>query len=189
MAPGRKDVTVTRTNGGADIFRLAGPFGDDNLIRHQGLVWWTGFEQLERIVNFRPPQVTLWQFCVRAAKPWRNPTEWSGAQALSSKPPAASARILIIRFSGSIAFRRPAVADVFIVGLVPADRVVSELEMRHDLAVVENRRAGDWGQSTRARRGYSRESRPTLVQNRRDRGKGPVDGNPPDEGREIVGLP
>src|SRR5215831_11377324 len=43
MALGRKDVTVTRTNGGADIFRLAGLFGDDNLIRHQGLVWWTGF--------------------------------------------------------------------------------------------------------------------------------------------------
>src|SRR6516162_6611685 len=42
MALGRKDVTVTRTNGGADIFRLAGLFGDDNLIRHQGarLVDW-----------------------------------------------------------------------------------------------------------------------------------------------------
>src|SRR5207302_2613252 len=25
-------------------FRLAGLFGDDNLIRHRGLVWWTGFE-------------------------------------------------------------------------------------------------------------------------------------------------
>src|SRR5262249_22142317 len=42
MALGRKDVTVTRTNGGADIFRLAGLFGDDNLIRHQRLVGWTG---------------------------------------------------------------------------------------------------------------------------------------------------
>jgi len=39
----------------------------------------------------------------------------------------------------------------------------------------------DWGQSAR-----SRESRPTLVQNRRDVGKGLVDGNPLDEGREIV---
>jgi hypothetical protein len=29
------------------------------------------------------------------AKPWRNATEWSGAQALSLKPPAASERILI----------------------------------------------------------------------------------------------
>src|SRR5215467_10057646 len=54
MALGRKDVTVTRTNGGADIFRLAGLFGDDNLIRHQGLVCWTGFAHPERIVNYRP---------------------------------------------------------------------------------------------------------------------------------------
>src|SRR5215469_6940768 len=54
MALGRKDVTVTRTNGGADIFRLAGLFGDDNLIRHQALVWWTGFEHPERIVNYQP---------------------------------------------------------------------------------------------------------------------------------------
>jgi hypothetical protein len=34
------------------------------------------------------------------------------AQALSSKPPAASARILIIQFSGSIAFRRPGVRRI-----------------------------------------------------------------------------
>src|SRR5215831_11870976 len=54
MALGRTDVTVTRTNGGADIFRLVGLFGDDNLIRHQGLVWWTGFVHPERIVNYRP---------------------------------------------------------------------------------------------------------------------------------------
>src|SRR5215472_14015853 len=54
MALGRKDVTVTRTNGGADIFRLAGLFGDDNLICHHGLVWWTGFAHPERIVNYRP---------------------------------------------------------------------------------------------------------------------------------------
>jgi hypothetical protein len=54
MTLGRKDVTVTRTNRGADIFRLAGLFGDDNLIRHQGLVWWTGFEHPERIVNYPP---------------------------------------------------------------------------------------------------------------------------------------
>src|SRR5262249_29286868 len=54
MALGRKDVTVTSTNGGTDIFRLAGLFGDDNLIRHQGLVWWTGFVHPERIVNYSP---------------------------------------------------------------------------------------------------------------------------------------
>src|SRR5215813_2467443 len=108
MALGRKDVTVTRTNGGTDIFRLAGLFGDDNLIRHQGLVWWTGFAHQERIVNHRPPAShPLGQVCVRAAKPWRNATEWSGALSLSSKPPAAPARILFIRFSDSIASGRP----------------------------------------------------------------------------------
>ena len=52
------------------------------------------------------------QVCFRAAKPWRNATEWSGAQALSSKPPAASARIFIIRFSGSIASRRPGMRQI-----------------------------------------------------------------------------
>ena len=34
------------------------------------------------------------------------------------------------------------VADVFVVGLAPADRVMGELQMRHDLAVAEDRRAG-----------------------------------------------
>ena len=58
-------------------------------------------------MNNSPPQVSLWQVCVRSAKPWRNATECSGAQALSLKPPAASARILIVRFGGSIAFRKP----------------------------------------------------------------------------------
>ena len=52
------------------------------------------------------------QVCFRAAKPWRNATGWSGAQALSSKPPAASARILIIRFSGSIGSRPAAAKDL-----------------------------------------------------------------------------
>src|SRR6516225_10151031 len=108
MALGRKDVTITRTNGGADIFRLAGLFGDDNLIRHQGLVWWTGFAHPERIVNHRPTAShPLGRFASRRQNRGETPTEWSGAQALSSKPPAASARILIIRFSGSIASRRP----------------------------------------------------------------------------------
>src|SRR2546423_320739 len=56
MALGWKDVSVTRTNGGADIFRLAALLGNDNLIRHRGLGWWTGFENAfrERIVT-RPP--------------------------------------------------------------------------------------------------------------------------------------
>ena len=36
MTLGRKDFSVTRTDGGADVFRLAGFLGDDNLIRHNG---------------------------------------------------------------------------------------------------------------------------------------------------------
>ena len=68
MALGRKDVTVTRTNGGADIFRLAGLFGDDNLIRHQGLVWWTGFADPERIVNHRPTASILWAGLLQGGK-------------------------------------------------------------------------------------------------------------------------
>src|SRR5438270_3258978 len=34
------------------------------------------------------------------------------------------------------------IADVFVIGLVSAHRVVRELEMRHDLAVAEDRGAG-----------------------------------------------
>src|SRR5262245_39465037 len=94
MALGRKDVTVTRTNGGADIFRLAGLFGDDNLIRHQGLVWWAGFVQPERIVNYRLTASHPLAGMRQGGKPWRQDTGWSGAQALSSKPPVASAGLL-----------------------------------------------------------------------------------------------
>ena len=36
MTLGRKDVSVTRTNCGADVFRLAGFLRDDNLIGHNG---------------------------------------------------------------------------------------------------------------------------------------------------------
>ena len=39
MALGREDVSVARTDGGADIFRLAGLLGDDDLIRHEQLAW------------------------------------------------------------------------------------------------------------------------------------------------------
>ena len=44
VALGRKDVSIPRTNGGADIFRLAGLLGDDNLIRHELLAWRVGSE-------------------------------------------------------------------------------------------------------------------------------------------------
>ena len=36
MALGRKDISVARTNGGADVFCLAGFLGDDDLLRHVG---------------------------------------------------------------------------------------------------------------------------------------------------------
>jgi hypothetical protein len=36
MTLGRKDVSVTRTDGGADVFGLAGFFRDDDLIGHNG---------------------------------------------------------------------------------------------------------------------------------------------------------
>ena len=38
MALGREDVSVARTDGGADVFRLAGFLRDDDLIGHDGLV-------------------------------------------------------------------------------------------------------------------------------------------------------
>jgi len=38
MTLGREDFSVTRTNGGADVFRLARFFRDDDLIGHDGFV-------------------------------------------------------------------------------------------------------------------------------------------------------
>jgi hypothetical protein len=43
MALGRKNVSVAGTNGGSDVFRLAGFLSDDNLISHNRLVWKSGF--------------------------------------------------------------------------------------------------------------------------------------------------
>jgi hypothetical protein len=42
MALGRQNVSVARTNGSTDIFRLAGLLGDENLIRHELLAWRIG---------------------------------------------------------------------------------------------------------------------------------------------------
>jgi hypothetical protein len=39
MTLGREDVSVPRTHGGADVFRLAGFLRDDDLVSHNGLVW------------------------------------------------------------------------------------------------------------------------------------------------------
>ena len=36
MTLGREDISVARTNGGADVFCLAGFLRDDNLIGHNG---------------------------------------------------------------------------------------------------------------------------------------------------------
>ena len=44
MTLGREDVSVTRTNGGADVFRLAGFFRDNDLIGHGAFVSKNQFE-------------------------------------------------------------------------------------------------------------------------------------------------
>ena len=49
MTLGRKDFSVTRTDGGADTFRLAGFLRDDDLIGHDGFGWKKGFESAENI--------------------------------------------------------------------------------------------------------------------------------------------
>jgi hypothetical protein len=39
MTLGRKDFSVTRTDGSTDVFGLAGFLRDDDLIGHDGLGW------------------------------------------------------------------------------------------------------------------------------------------------------
>src|ERR1700688_4882760 len=101
MALGRKDVSVATTNGGADIFRLTGLLGDNNLIRHRGLVWWTGFESAaprtysELTAHRKSPSG---RFASGRGKRYRV-VQRTGAV---DEPPAASPRILPVRFSGSI---------------------------------------------------------------------------------------
>ena len=54
MALGREYIAVASTNGGADVFCLAGFLRDDNLIGHHGLGWKDRFDRSfdrERIVN------------------------------------------------------------------------------------------------------------------------------------------
>ena len=48
MTLGRKDFSVTRTDGGAHVFRLAGFLGDDDLIGHDGLGWKNRFDRTMR---------------------------------------------------------------------------------------------------------------------------------------------
>src|SRR4051794_25534909 len=53
MTLGRKDFSVSRTDGGANVFRLAGFLRDDDLIDHDGLGWTDRFDaaELEHIAN------------------------------------------------------------------------------------------------------------------------------------------
>ena len=109
MALSRKNVSVARTNGRADIFRLAGLLGDDNLIRHEGLVSRIGSraQPQERIVNCHLSQATLWRVRARAAKPWRNAAGVVRRAGATRMAPAAPVRIHLVRCGGSIAFQKP----------------------------------------------------------------------------------
>src|SRR5271169_1529088 len=52
MALGRKNVSVARANSSADVFRLAGFLGDNNLIHHEApFEDWIRERPTERIVN------------------------------------------------------------------------------------------------------------------------------------------
>ena len=48
MALRREDFSVTRTDGDADVFGLAGFFRDDDLISHDGFVWKNDSNELIR---------------------------------------------------------------------------------------------------------------------------------------------
>ena len=47
MTLGRKDFSVSRTDGGANVFRLAGFLRDDDLIDHDWLGWTDRFDAAE----------------------------------------------------------------------------------------------------------------------------------------------
>ena len=53
MTFGRKDVPITRPDGGANVFGLAEFLCDDDLVSHDGLVWKNRFDSCvrEHIVN------------------------------------------------------------------------------------------------------------------------------------------
>jgi hypothetical protein len=44
MALSRENLSVARTNSGADVFCLTDLLSDDNLFRHVGLVWENKFD-------------------------------------------------------------------------------------------------------------------------------------------------
>src|ERR1700730_8621326 len=75
MALGRKDVSVARTDSGADILRLAGLLGDDNLIRHQGLVSRIGSESVA-LRTYSELASLARDLSVGTPKPWGSAARW-----------------------------------------------------------------------------------------------------------------
>jgi hypothetical protein len=61
VALGRENVSVTRTDGSADIFRLAGFLRDDDLIGHNGSFGGidSTVKRRERIMNTAAPQAAF----------------------------------------------------------------------------------------------------------------------------------
>src|SRR6266446_6904258 len=75
MALGRKDVSVARTDSGADILRLAGLLGDDNLIRHHGLVSRIGSESVA-LRTYSELASLARDLSVGTPKPWGSAGRW-----------------------------------------------------------------------------------------------------------------
>jgi hypothetical protein len=60
MALGWENVSVAKTNGGVDVFGLAGFLRDDDLISHDGLVWKHQFGSASGDITLRVPNFRLW---------------------------------------------------------------------------------------------------------------------------------
>src|SRR6185369_8462595 len=56
MTLGRKDIPITRTDSGANVFGLAEFLRDDDLVGHDGLVWKNRFES----ATVRTAQCGFW---------------------------------------------------------------------------------------------------------------------------------
>src|SRR5215475_729417 len=70
MTLGRKDFSVSRTDGGANVFRLAGFLRDDDLIDHDWLGWKDRFDaaELEHIANTMASQGTAPELAPRSTR-------------------------------------------------------------------------------------------------------------------------
>ena len=82
MTLGRKDFSVTRTDGGADVFGLAGFFRDDDLIGHDGLGWKDRLER-EHIANNAFSQAGVLATCVTMQ--WRVSERALGLKGLAKR--------------------------------------------------------------------------------------------------------